>query len=145
MGFPHIPDYGIRRTVLRAQMASDAQHRVDGIGQQSLALSRPAPAVPDVFQIFIVEMTESGQDRIRGSLAQTAEGSVLDHLPEGRERLEILFGASAIRYLVQRLQKPLVAYTARRTFPARFLYGEIQIEPCDGNHTVILIHYYHSS
>ena len=98
-----------------------------------------------MLQILVIKMVECGKDRVRRCLSESAEGSVLYHLAQSGKCLEVLFGTLAVSYLVQGLQKTLVADTARGTFAAGLLHCEIQIKPCDRDHTVILVHDNHSS
>ena len=118
MRLAHITDDGVGRTVLRTKMAADAQCRVDGVCQQGLALFCPALVVPYMLQILVIKMVECGKDRVRRCLSESAEGSVLYHLAQSGKCLEVLFGTLAVSYLVQGLQKTLVADTARGTFAA---------------------------
>ena len=145
MRLAYIAHYGVRRTVLGAQVAADAQLRVDTVGKKSLALFRPALAVADMLQIFVIEIVQCGEHRVRRCLPQAAECSVLYHLAEGGQRLQIIFRTAAFGYFIENLEKSLVPDAAWGAFPAGFFDCKIQIESRYRNHTVILVHHDHSA
>ena len=60
---------GICRTILGTQVATDTKFRINGIGQQGLALFGAAGLVSDVFQIFIIEVVQCRQNRVGGGLS----------------------------------------------------------------------------
>ena len=145
MRFAYQAADGIRRTILGTQVATDTKFRINGIGQQGLALFGAAGLVSDMFQIFVTEVVEGRQYRIRRRLSQSAECRVFYHPSEGGKRVQGFFRAPSFRYLVQQFQQAFVADTAWGTFTAGFFDGKVEIETGDGYHTVIFVHHDHAS
>ena len=106
-------------------MAADTKFGIDGVSQQGFTLFGTAGLVADVFQVFIMEIVQRRQNRVRGSLPQSAEGGILDDLSQSGEGIEVFLCSPSFGYLVQQFQQAFVADAARRTFSAGFFYGEI--------------------
>ena len=95
--------------------------------------------------ILLAEVGEGAQDRVRGGLAQAAEGGVLDNLGETLEALDVFHRAPAVRDAVEDLQHAAVADAAGRTLAAGLVHGEFEEELRDGDHAVVLIHDDHAA
>ena len=65
MRLPRESGNGIGRAVPGAKRATDTDFRIDRVGQQGLALLGPAGMIPNVFQILVIKIVQSGQNRVR--------------------------------------------------------------------------------
>ena len=102
---------GTRRTTLAAG-------RINGIYPEGTAPVGRTTLVHDVGHIFVIEVVESGKHRIGRSLAETAEGRILDYLAEILEVIQILHRTLALGNLFKYLLQTFVAYTARSALSA---------------------------
>ena len=133
------------RAVLGAYTATAALLRIDGVGQQSLALLRAALVLLHVLLIFFVEVVHRGEDRVRRSLSESAESGVLDDLGEVLEHLQVLHLTLSFGNLGKDFEHPLVADAAWSALSAGFTDDEFKVELRDGDHAVVFVHHDHTS
>ncbi|MBA7686500.1 hypothetical protein ES703_94949 [subsurface metagenome] len=90
--------------------------------------------------ILLSKMPDSGQNRIRRGLAQSAERGVLDHIAQVYEFFDIPLFSPAFTDPCKDLQHALRAYPARGAFAAGFILYKIDKESSHIDHTRIFIH-----
>ena len=122
---------GRGRAVLGAQSAAFALGRVYRVCQEGLALLGAALAVLHVLYIFVIEIIDSGENRVRGSLPESAKSGVLDDGSQVFQSLQVSHFPVAFGDPGQYLKHPFVADPARSAFPAGFANRKFQIEFSD--------------
>ena len=107
---------------------------------QRRADARAAVLVADVLDVFLAEVADGGEHRVRGGLAQAAERRVLDHFAQVDQPLDVALFAPALADAVEDFQHPLGADAAGHALAARFLLDELEEEAGDVDHAAILVH-----
>ena len=95
--------------------------------------------------VFVPEVVHRGENGVRGSLPQCAQGGVPDDAREVLEFREVLLGAFAFGYPVEYLQQAFVSDATRGALAAGLLDGEFEIEFGHRDHAVVLVHHYHAA
>ena len=96
--------------------------------------------VPDVSNVLIFEVAQSGEDGIGSSLTETAEGVGLDEHAELFELLDIINFTLTLGDSVEDLVHSSGTDTAGSTLTAGLINSEVEEELSDINHTVVLVH-----
>src|SRR5579863_3182616 len=110
-----------------------------------LAHPGPAPFCEDMVLVFIPEMSQCRQDRIRCRLAKTAQGARANHPCKLIERLELLRRSVPIGDRIQYSQGLVEPHPARHTLSARFRMREFNEVSRDIDHAIVFIHHDHSA
>ena len=136
---------GVDRTAARAQRAADARFLVDAELQQLAANAGGTTFLHDVRQVFVAEIAQRGEHRVRRRLAQPAQAGVADNR---RQRLEFFdvgqFGLAGANP-VQNVEHLARADAAGRAFPARLVTAEFHEKPRNVHHARILVHHHHAA
>ena len=127
------------RTINLALSAADAAVE-NNIRHQLLADARRAALIPDMRNVFIPEIFQRGQNRIRRRLTQAAERRIADHLAELLKPCQVAHLAFPCDKLFQHLQNALVPDSAGGTFPTGFLDGKIHEKARNIDHAVGFVH-----
>ena len=90
--------------------------------------------------VFVLEVCERGQHRVRRSLTETAQGGILDHLGEGAQLLDVAGFAVALRDPGEDVEHTGRALAARGALAARLVADEVHEKLRDGHHARILVH-----
>ena len=90
--------------------------------------------------IFLTEIPESGNNRVRSCLAERAEAGDLHVFRQLLDPVELLQSRLALGDVVEHLQETVRSDPAGHTFAAGFLAGEFQIELRDIHHTGVFVH-----
>ena len=85
--------------------------------------------VANMCKIFILEVAESAEDRVRRSLTQSAEGGVSNGLCQRFQFIEHLNGSVAVTDLLEHFEHTAGTDTAGGAFTAGFIYRKFQVEP----------------
>src|SRR3990172_7334489 len=94
--------------------------------------------------VFIPEILQRAQDRVRGCLAQTTKRSSLDIIREVLKQLHVSFPAFARGYPFEYFKQPLCTYPAGHAFAAGFVLGELEKELRYVDHAVVFVEYDHA-
>ena len=116
-----------------------------GREHQRLANARPASPLADVFFVFVAEISERGQRRVRRGLAESAQRGGFHGGAKLRERLQVGLGASAFGDARENFQKLRRAEPARCTLAATFLGGEGEEIARQVHHAGVLVHDNHAA
>ena len=103
---------GLYGAALGALAAANALLAVDNIAHEFLADTCTARLVDDVFDVFIPEVVEGGENGVGRGLTKAAEGGVLDDSSEVAELLEVFHGAATAGNLLKDFAQALVTDTA---------------------------------
>ena len=96
--------------------------------------------VPDVRNVFIAEMPDGGQHRVRRRLPQAAQRGILDLVAEIDQPLDVTFFAFAFADAVEDLQHALGAHAARHALAARLVLDKVQEVARHVDHAGVLVH-----
>ena len=94
----------------------------------------------DVVLVFLAEIADGAQDRIRGRLAEAAEGGVLDDGRHLLEELDVALLALALGDVRQDLQHPLGPLAAGGALAAGFILAEVHEEAGHVDGAGVLVH-----
>ena len=136
---------GVDGAVPGALGAALAERGIDDVPAQSGTLLGTAPLIHNVLDVLVPEGGQSGQNRQRGGLAQTAQCHALDHLRQFFQRIDVLQLALTVDDPLQNLQHPLGAFPAGGALAAGFPLGEAHEEPGDFHHAGVLPHDHHAA
>ena len=130
----------VHRAVTGAEGAAHALFGKDLILHQVLADVGRALLLFDVRFVFFREVRHRGENRVRGGLAEGAEGAVFDDGGEFLHVFESLFGALSFGDGGEHFEQTLRADTAGRALTAGFVDDEVHVEVGDVNHAVVFVH-----
>ena len=109
----------VNRTLAGAERTAAAVI-VDGVGNQFFTLTGTAFFIPNVFEIFVVEIMERRENRVRRRLSQTAESGPFHRFADFFQLIQILHRSATLGDFCQDVVEFTGSDTARRTFSARF-------------------------
>ena len=121
IGLFEYPADGVRGTYPRTERTPFADLRVDDVAHQVAALVCGTRFVAYVRHVFVPEVVHRGENGVRGSLPQCAQGGVPDDAREVLEFREVLLGAFAFGYPVEYLQQAFVSDATGRALAAGLL------------------------
>ena len=101
--------------------------------------------ITDVGKVLIGKGIHGGQNRVRHGLTEATKCSVLDVNGEGLHFFKISLGTGAMGDLFKGLPETLGADTARGTFTAGLIHGEVEEELGDVDHAGIFVHDDHAA
>src|SRR5207248_2339436 len=128
-----------------AGVTSVANRFVDFVNDQFAADLRWAPFLPDVRDVFVLEVAQSREHRVRRSLTQPAQGSVLYHPAAILEQLEIRLFAFALRDPVEDCLQLLGSFAARKALSAGLFFQELHEIAGEIDHAGVFIHDHHAA
>ena len=128
-----------------AGRAAFALRGVDlGTGER-LAFAGRADLAEHVVFVLLAEIAQGGEDRVRGGLAEAAEGAELDGFCGLLEEVERIFRGAAFDDVVKQREHLLRAFAARHALAAGFVLRELHEEPRDADHAGLLVHDHESA
>ena len=99
----------------------------------------------DMGFIFIPEIAQRGQHRVRGGLSQTAQGRVLHDIGPPFQGWDVILLAFSVADAGQHFQHFLGSHPAGSTLAAGFLHAEFHEESCHVHHAFVVIHDDHAA
>lgn len=108
----------VGRAVSRTFTATDTFILIDSEGDESLTNACGASLIYYMFDIFISEVTKSGDDGVWSRLTESAEGRRFDIIAELLEAVEVFHLALTRCYLIEYFKQASCADTAGGTLTA---------------------------
>jgi hypothetical protein len=137
--------YAHGRTLLQANATSRTFFLADAVTDQSPANTGRTFLVPNVSNIFITEVFDGTQNRVRSRAAQGAQGTIDDSLGHGLQKFNVTLLSFSITDVMQDFIHPVNPFPAGNTLTAGFKFEEIDEIPRDIDHTGRFIHDNHTT
>src|SRR5665811_1912320 len=121
-----------------------ARLRVNRVGRERGAGSRPALALVDVFLELLAKVLERGQHGVRRGAAKSTQRSRLDVFGQPLEQRDVGGDALPFTDTGERLEHALGAHTAGNALAATLSLREVQEEPSGVDDAVVGIEHHHA-
>ena len=135
---------GSCRAVAGAYRAAGAGTFQDHKADQCLAYFRRAAFFIDVGFVFVPEVLERADDRVRCSLSQAAQAGRLDLGAQRFQQLDITIPPFTITDTLQGIEDAAGAHPAGRALATAFVLSEIHEVTGDIHHAGFFVHHHHT-
>ena len=136
---------GIMRTSLKANAAASAFICIYRVGDKSFANAGRALFLINVSMVFIPEITQGSEHRVRSGLTQTAQRSQGNGFSQVFKKSQFRGRAAALGDISHDFKHTVNAHAAGYAFATGFVLEKRQEVPGNINHALTLIHHHHTA